>query len=127
MNVTSTSPQIENTVFIVIQKLLAAAQISRGEGTLDLIPLLSTLNYSVGYSGHDSRSNHNNSNYNNNSFSDNNIGIGVAVRTFYSPGTVGCFLSGHLLARTGTDSGFSRIELSLLYDRDCYYHQCFRR
>ena len=99
INATSSSPQIENTVFIVIQKLLAASQLSRSEdggGDCNLLSLLSSSHNSSANGNFNqiqiiSNNHHNNNNNNNNNFS----------RVNYSTGTVACFLSGHILLRKG--------------------------
>ena len=95
INATKSSPQIENTVFIVIQKLLAASQVSRiEEGGIDsdIISLFSSSDITS------SNINCYGMNYNRQSIDDNKNNL---LRTKYSPGTVGCFLSGHLLLRKG--------------------------
>ena len=92
ISATKSSSQIENTVFIVIQKLLAASQVSRiEEGSIDsdIIPLFLYSNSSTVFNCYSL-------NYNRQNVYDNKNNL---LRTKYSPGTVGCFLSGHLLLR----------------------------
>ena len=94
VSVTCSSPQIENTVFIVIQKLLASSHRAKDVGEeCNLVRILSSTSFSSSLSA--------------------TIGAASTKITLklldglsptclqlkYSPGTVGCVLSGHLLLR----------------------------
>jgi hypothetical protein len=112
INVTASSPQVENTVFIVIQKLFASTQatggLKDGPGTWILLDILSTSSSSSSSSSFSSPSYTstitNKTTVNSNNDNRGRITTSTAttvntLRTKYLPATVGCLLSGHLLLR----------------------------
>ena len=129
---TTSSPQMENTVFIIIQKLLAAAQLSSASATASELPgglpmgvsddssLLSTLGFDMATATSSGR-------YVGVSGDIGGLAMaslsGVSPATFsssslmqYSPGTVGCLLAGHMMlrgARTTSSSNSSSIALPI--------------
>ena len=119
INVTASSPQIENTVFIVIQKLFASTQatggLKDGPGTWILQDILSTSAItSISATSSSTSTSFSSPSYTSNitnkttihSNNDNRGRINTqaattinTLRTKYLPATVGCLLSGHLLLR----------------------------
>ena len=120
---TASSPQMENTVFIIIQKLLAAAQLSSASSASSELPgglplgvsddssLLSTLGFDMTATSSSGR-------YVGVSGDIGGLAVGAlsgaSPATFsssslmqYSPGTVGCLLAGHMMLRGARTSSSS--------------------